>query len=361
MFLQKITARGDKMEKRKEKAAEEKRSILEVRTKRNTMLMLKLAKEKASKLNTAFTLVSLIGPITISLLYLFFTIDVSALVWWHLVVDVVATFALIISLIVLAYKLDVAQRVVILIETSKESYQKRIEALEKRNELLEGDQSFYISATQLLGQAMKDGKKNIEELSKVLVAVIYHNLSHITKGDNITINLYESRNEKIRMILSTTRLHYCERGSVDIPVLYQSKTGLDIKDGSIQEYYCIKCIRGKIKGRDGKYVVSDWKKIARDFKWDGWTAKEKEKILNDNDSERSREKSIELGFKYNQYFSFKIRRDDGILILFEIIANGKTTIAPTDEIDRVTHRLRETYSPLISILWDISDFSPEKE
>ena len=208
---------------------------------------------------------------------------------------------------------------------------------------------------------MKDGKKNIEELSKVLVAVIYHNLSHITKGDNITINLYELRNEKIRMILSTTRLHYCERGSVDIPVLYQSKTGLDIKDGSIQEYYCIKCIRGKIKGKDGKYVISDWKKIARDFKWDGWTAKEKEKILNDNDSERSREKSIELGFKYNQYFSFKIRRDDGILILFEIIANGKTTIAPTDEIDRVTHRLRETYSPLISILWDISDFSPEKE
>ncbi len=68
MFLQKITARGDKMGKRKEKAAEEKRSILEVRTKRNIMLMLKLAKEEASKLNTAFTLVSLIGPITISLL-----------------------------------------------------------------------------------------------------------------------------------------------------------------------------------------------------------------------------------------------------------------------------------------------------
>lgn len=41
---------------------------MEVRTKRNIMLMLKLAKEEASKLNTAFTLVSLIGPITISLL-----------------------------------------------------------------------------------------------------------------------------------------------------------------------------------------------------------------------------------------------------------------------------------------------------
>ena len=345
------------MGKRKEQAVDERKSILEVRAKHDIMLMLKLAKEEVDKLNTVFTLVSLIGPIAISLLYLFLTIDFSALVWWHLAVDVAATLALIIALLVLFYKLDIAQRVITLIETSKADRQKRIEALEKRIELLEGDQSFYISATQLIGQAMKDGKKDIEALAKVLVAVIYHNLSHITKGDNITINLYELRDEKIKMILSTTRLHHCERSSVDIPVLYQSQTGLDIKDGSIQDYYCIKRIRGKIKGRDGKYVISDWKKLAREFKWDGWTAKEKEKILKDSD----REKCIELGFKYNQYFSFKIRRDDGTLVFFEIIANGQTIIAPTNEINRVTHRLRETYSPLLSILWDIADVSPEKE
>ena len=101
IILQNITARGDKMGKRKEQIVDERKSILEVRAKHDIMLMLKLAKEEVDKLNTAFTLVSLIGPIAISLLYLFLTIDFSALVWWHLAVDVTATIALIIALFVL--------------------------------------------------------------------------------------------------------------------------------------------------------------------------------------------------------------------------------------------------------------------
>lgn len=120
------------MGKQKEQAVDEKKSILAVRAKHDTMLMLKLANEEVGKLNNVFTLVSLIGPIVISFLYLFLAIDFSALVWWHLVVDVAATLALIIALFVLVYKLDIAQRVITLIEICKVDRQNRIKALEKK-------------------------------------------------------------------------------------------------------------------------------------------------------------------------------------------------------------------------------------
>ena len=361
IFSQNVTVRRDKMgkwkEKRKEKRAEERKSILETRAEHDILLIPKLAKEEVSRLSMAFTLTSLIGPIAISFLYSLFTIDLSALVWQHLVVDVVATLALIITLFVLNWKLDVAQRVVTSIETDKAINQKQIETCKKEIKRLEKNQSFYASATQLIGQAMKNGQKNIDELSKVLVSAIYTDLSRTIQDDNITINLYELRNEKIKMILSATQSKYCERDSVNIPALFQYQAGKDIKDGDIQDYYCIKCIRGKIRARDGKYVISDWEGIVRQFKWDKWTDQEKEQIL----ASKNREECIQQGFKYNQYFAFMIRRDDGIQIFFEIITNGETIIAPPGEINHVTHQLKEKYSPLISILWDISNFSSEKE
>lgn len=334
-----------------EEKVEERLSILETRANRNHKQILELANRDVARLNRLFTPLSLIGPVFISILYSVFTISFSAFVLWHLIVDVAATITLIVALLVLFSKLNIAQNVITKIETDKVDRQKRIESLEERICLLESDQSFYISATQLIGQTMKNGQADIESLAKVLVASIYHNLSRLSNGENITINLYELRNDTIKMILSTTRFQHCSRDNVDIPVLYQSVDGLDIKDNRIQDYYCIKCIRGKIKGRDGKYVLANWERIVQEFKWDGWTSTEKQKILNQHDHQ----KCIEQGFKYNQYLGFKIRRDDGIVVFLEIIANEHTTIAPTSEIDHVSHRLRETYSPLLSILWDISD------
>lgn len=155
------------------------------------------------------------------------------------------------------------------------------------------------------------------------------------------------------MILSTPRLHHCQRDSVNIPVLFKAENGLDIKDKNIQNYYCIKCLTGKVQGKDGKYILPDWISLAKEFKWEGWTQEEKQDILNSAD----REKCIEQGFKYNQYLGFKIKRDDGTIGYFEIIANEDTVIADIHHLNSVTHRLRETYSPLLSILWDISDIS----
>lgn len=342
--------RGEGMDKKKEQKVEERKSILETRAGKNIEKALQLARDNTELLSKALARVSTFGPIAASFLYLIFPIDFSNFIWWHLAIDVAATGILITALLVLFGKLDVEQRVINRIETDKADRQRRVELLEKKVEQLKGDQAFYVSATQLIGEEMKNGKKDVASLAKALIAAIYHNLSKKTRGDNLTINLYELRNGRIKMIHSTTRLQHCNRSSVDIPVLYESPTGLDSNDESIKDYYCIKCIKGRIRGRDDKYTISDWKKMAELFKWGKWTDEEREEIIKNND----REKCIELGFKYNQYFSFKIKRDDGTTCLFEIIANGDTEIASVDELNHVTHQLRDTYSPMVNILWDIS-------
>ena len=338
------------MGKMKEKSINKLKAIYEAETKHNIEKTLELAKRKVTNLNKWLTAASSIDPVFISLLYLIFSIDFSDFVWWHFAVDVTATVVVIGVLCRLIYKLDIAQSVANRIETDKEDRQKRIEKLEERIKLLDDDKSFYASATLSIGKEMKAGQQNIESIAKVLCAAIYHNLSLVAKGDNITINLYELRNGRVKMLLSYTRLQYCEKSSVNSPALYKSDEGLSINDKSIQGYYCIKCLKGKVKGRDGKYTISSWEELAREFKWSGWNTAEKEEILKNHD----RQKCIEQGFKYNQYFAFKIKRDDDITGFFEIIANENTVLATTSEFDHVTHRLRDTYLPLVSVLWDIS-------
>ena len=341
------------MKEWKERKIEERKLLLESRANQSNQKPLELARQDVDRINTVFTLVSLLGPIVVSLLYLFLAIDLSSFVWWHAAIDGAATVILIVALLVLFFKLNIAQGVITKIETSILVQQEQINSLKKQIETLKNNQSLYVIATQLIGQEMKGGKTDIVSLTKILFAVIYQNLSKITSGDNITINLYELRNNRIKMILSTTRLHHCQRDSVNIPVLFKAENGLDIKDRNIQDYYCIKCLTGKVRGKDGKYILPDWISLAKEFKWEGWTQEEKQDILNSAD----REKCIEQGFKYNQYLGFKIKRDDGTIGYFEIIANEDTVIADIHHLNSVTHRLRETYSPLLSILWDISDIS----
>lgn len=334
----------------KEKAINKCKAIYEAETNHNIEKTIELARQKVTKLNKWLTTASSVGPVFISLLYLLCSIDFSNFIWWHFAVDISATLVVIGILCLLIYKLDIAQCVVNRIETDKEDRQKRIEKLEERIRLLDDDKSFYASATLLIGKAMKAGQQDIESIAKVLCAAIYHNLSMVAKGDNITINLYELRNGCVKMLLSYTRLQYCEKSSVNSPALYKSGEGLSINDKSIQGYYCIKCLKGKVKGKDSKYTVSSWEELARDFKWSGWNAAEKEEILKSHD----RQRCIEQGFKYNQYFAFKIKRDDDITGFFEIITNENTILATTSEFDHVTHRLRDTYLPLVNMLWDIS-------
>ena len=134
-----------------------------------------------------------------------------------------------------------------------------------------------------------------------------------------------------------------------------AKEGFDIKDESIQDYFCKRCIRGKAKVNNGRYVLGDWETLVKEFKWDSWTEEEKEDILKN----KNRERCIEVGFRYNQYVGFVLRRDDGTVVFLEIIANDYTVIGESGGVDHIAYGLKETYSPLLNVLWDISDFSEE--
>jgi len=310
---------------------------------------LEYAKEKAANATRRFSIFSVIGPIALSVLFAFFPIDLNNLIAWKTLINVSGAAILIAVILVSFAKSNRMQDVVVGLQTSKEQMQKKIDGLEKNIKLLKADKTFYISATELIGNAIKDGSYDLKSLAKVVISTIYHDLSKIADGDNLTINLYELKNGRIKMLHSSTRLHHCDKNSINLPELYKAADGLDIKDSLIQDYYCIKCIRGKVHDKGGKYILSDWISIVEKFKWH-WKENEKEEILISKD----REKCLELGFKYNQYFAFKMLIQNNITGYFEIIANEETFLALDKNLLHVGQRLQEKYSPLLSVLWDIS-------
>lgn len=310
---------------------------------------LEYAKVKAANATRRFSIFSVIGPIALSVLFAFFPIDLNNLIAWKTLINVSGAAILIAVILVSFAKSNRMQDVVVGLQTSKEQMQKKIDGLEKNIKLLKADKTFYISATELIGNAIKDGSYDLKSLAKVVISTIYHDLSTIADGDNLTINLYELKNGRIKMLHSSTRLHHCDKNSINLPELYKAADGLDIKDSLIQDYYCIKCIRGKVHDKGGKYILSDWISIVEKFKWH-WKENEKEEILISKD----REKCLELGFKYNQYFAFKMPIPNNITGYFEIIANEETFLALDKNLLHVGQRLQEKYSPLLSVLWDIS-------
>lgn len=311
--------------------------------------ILEYSKEKARKLTSTFTWVSIIGPIVLAALYAFLPVNLDNLFSWRNSINLIGTGALIAIILVIFVKSNNMQDVILGVQTSREQMQKHIEGLEKNIKLLKADKTFYISATELIGKAINEGSNDLKSLAKVVISAIYHDLSKIAEGDNLTINLYELKDGRIRMLHSSTRLHHCDKNSINLPELYKEEDGLDIKDSVIEEYYCIKCVRGKVHDKGGKYILSDWISIVEKFKWH-WKENEKEEILMYKD----REKCLELGFKYNQYFAFKILMPNNVTGYFEIIANEETFLALDKDLLHVGQRLQEKYSPLLSVLWDIS-------
>lgn len=342
--------------KRKDQKINDRIALLSNRAKENGKSSVDLAKKDVDKAGRVFNCLSVLGPIVVAFLYSIFPIEIANILRPNTVIDTAVTGLLIVLLLASFSKWGFAQRVLREIELSKENTTKQISSLKTRLKIAEEDQSFYVSAMELMGKSMKAGAMDLDSLAKAIVAAIYHNLSRTSDGDNFTINLYELRNGRVKMIVSSTRLRYCDRDSVDIPKLFKYEDGIDIKAESIQDYYCIKCIRGKIKDRAGKFLA-DQKTIVQEFKWDDWAPGEKEKIIESGDYESC----FDLGFRYSQYFAFIIRRDDGIIGFFEVIARNESRIAPEETLNRVTQRLQETYYPILNILWDISGNTTGKE
>lgn len=309
------------------------------------------AREGAQLFTNWITIISVGGPIIISILFAFSPWEVT----WKKAnnyIDLIATFALAVSLVVLLNKSSLYSKAVSIIEGSQEYQKQQNNALLKKIDTLQRDKSYYVSVAEQIGITIKAGKKDLISLAKVVIASLYDYLTKVLYGDNVTINLYELKNNQFKMLQSFTHLKYLERKeNVDNPILFKAEAGIDLKSPDIQGYYCVRCLKGREKGHDGRYILPNWISIANEFQWQKWDESEKESIINEQD----REKCLELGFKYNQYIGFKWKRDDGIVGFLEIITNDETILDKYESINKVGRQIQEACIPFINIIWDLAE------
>ena len=308
------------------------------------------AREGAQLYKNWITIISVAGPVVLSLLFAFFPWVVT----WEIAnnyIVIVATLALVGALVFLFYKSDLYSKAVFQIEQSQEYQQQQIDALRRKNDTLQRDKSYYVSVAEQISIAIKAGNKDLGSLARVAVASLYDYLTKILHGDNVTINLYELKNNQLKMLQSFTHLKYLEKKeNVDNPLLFETDTGIDIKSSEIQSYYCVRCLKGKEKGHNGRFILPDWVSIATEFQWQKWDKADKESVI----ANRDREKCLELGFMYNQYMGFKWRRDDGIVGFLEIITNDETTLDERESINKISRQIQEACIPFVNIIWDIA-------
>lgn len=265
----------------------------------------------------------------------------------NIVIIVVVTLVVMTIILFTTRKQAFEQEIVVMFENSDAEKNRQLEKAKKDREWLNNTRSFYVVTTEQIGKSIQAGKKDFESLARIFAAVMQQNIVKITGEDDFIINHYELRDGIVKMILSYAHSQYCRREAISAPLIFKAKNGIDIKDKTIQDYYCIKCIRGKAKGKSGVFTA-DWKTIVREFKWDGWADVDREDIIRRND----RDQCVRLGFRYYQYIAFKVERDDGTVGLFEIIANE--AVVPDKELERFAHRLDDMYCSLLDVLWDIS-------
>lgn len=335
------------MSRSKDQKCKELVSVLHARRPENTIAA---AREGAQFFNNWITIVSVGGPLVLSIFFIFLPWENT----WKKAnnyIDAIATIALIVSLVILINKSSLYNRAVSFIERSQEYQQQQNDSLRKKIDTLQRDKSYYVSVAEQIGIAIKNDKKDLTSLARVAVASLYDYLTKILHGDNVTINLYELKNNQFRMLQSFTHLKYLEKKeNVDNPRLFKTDTGIDLKSPSIQNYYCVRCLKGREKGRDGRFVLPDWVSIATEFQWQKWDEAEKESVI----KSRDREKCLEIGFKYNQYIGFKWKRDDGIVGFLEIITNDETILDEHENINKVGRQIQDACIPFVNIIWDIA-------
>ena len=335
------------MSRSKDQKCKELVSVLHARRPGDTIAA---AKEGAQLFNNWITIISVGGPVLLSVLLAIFPWETT----WKKANNYIAIFttlSLIASLIFLINKSSLYNRAVSFIERSQEYQQQQIDALQRKIDTLQRDKSYYVSVAEQIGIAIKNDKKDLLSLARVAVASLYDYLTKILHGDNVTINLYELKNNQFRMLQSFTHLKYLEKKeNLDNPLLFKADAGIDLKSPEIQSYYCVRCLKGRVKGHDGRFVLPDWVTIATEFQWQKWDEAEKESIINSHD----REKCLEIGFKYNQYIGFKWKRVDGIVGFLEIITNDETVLDEHENINKVGRQIQEACIPFVNIIWDIA-------
>lgn len=303
------------------------------------------AREQSRKYGNLITIFSIVGPLTLSALTAVFpwTTDWKAS---NNYVIISLTLILIVVLCCFLWKSNCYSRAVSYIQHSKEHLTLENEALRKKNKTLRDNSNYYITTAKLIGDEIQTGKIDIERLAQIVLSTFHLKLLPMLNGDNVTLNLYQVKDQTIKMLTSLVQSKHVKREEdiEDNPLIYM-KDGIGIQDGQIKEYYCVKCI--SINDRKRWFILEDWINIAKEFKWDGWGDEEnKQRIIREKD----RVECLRLGFNYNQYLGIKFKHKE-ITWFLEIITNKDTEFIGS--INNIANEIMDSYCPMIDVIWQI--------
>ena len=154
------------------------------------------------------------------------------------------------------------------------------------------------------------------------------------------INIYEFQNEHIRLIGTYTHT------PTNTTHRLISTTPCSIKDPRIKQYYCVK----RIKSDNTIDCLPSWYDILKAFHWSHWQPGQRTAIIRS----KSRDACLSVGFNYNQYIAFRIKREDGITALVEITTYDDIALSEPKQLALVAQKLYKSYMPLINAIWELA-------
>lgn len=299
---------------------------------------LKQAKQNETFWNNTCTVVSFVVPIILSVVSLLCSEVFEFKEEYEIIAQIVLTVIAVFAVLILHRTASNYRIVVAEIESEKSVHKQELQRLSTAIHNLKKEQAFLVGFTNQLGQSLTDGKRTLEDLANLLVVHIYQDCLRQFNNIELTINLYECKSNKIRMI------GHQQGNFQNIPLLLTSyPNGADISDTKIKGYYYAQCI----KKSEDVFTLSNWEEVVKKFYPD---PKRRKELL------KSRETCLEAGVTYNQCVSFRlcVADTEDTIALLEIITHNDTQLAPEQEIKKVARRLFTAYMPIVKILWNIT-------
>lgn len=308
------------------------------------------AKGIESKLSTISTLLSVIGPLIVSVVCAFspfkkpdpFTASSFILQNRGVIVLVIVVIVLIISSHV---AFGIARDVVNALSSDENNTRIECEELNKENDELKRNMIFFSTAAASMSKNLLKHRGDVlQNLADSMVMAICTDCKgkyQIKSG--LAAILYELKENRIRVIgYNQDETHYKV-----FPEIFRN--GVSIEDDEVKDYFCVQCICSKRNNT----ILHDWKALVKAFIFNWPDGYDKEVIIKNND----REKCKHAGFRFNQYISLRHKMDDGVVWLLEIVAlNDETFTENTDSdgLEDIAWKMGELYRPFVSIIWDLA-------
>ena len=195
-------------------------------------------------------------------------------------------------------------------------------------------------------QALRTYEPQLSSSSRTMITYLHDALRSFFTSADFSVSIYELRSGLVRMVETYKPEQYAGR-EIENSLLYINRVnGIPIDDSRIKDYYCIRCLRGNVHGLDGKFVLPDWKKILKEFKTTKWNNLEKKNIIKHD----NRQKCIDSGFMFNQYFGILFHPNQSTTAFLEIIANDNTSLRSENPLSFASN-IKQWFIPCLSVIW----------